>query len=142
MRIDGCPVISKSDIRVMLAGVAWIAVWVLLGAAFSWLPNAEKVDLQTARFSSFVGLFIGAIVGVFGSTESRGSRNQNIFVVGAILFGSALPILFPGHTARNQWACNMAAIGAGALLAFPVARFAAAAIRRVMNSRAKDDSGE
>jgi len=142
MRIDGCSVISKSDIRVMLAGVAWISAWALLGAAFSWLPNAERIDFQTVRFSSFVGLFIGVIVGVFGSTESRGSRNQNIFVVGAILFGSALPILFPGHTARDQWAYNMAAIGAGALLAFPAARFAAAAIRRVINSRAKGGSGE
>lgn len=135
-------VIGKSDIRVMLAGVVWVFVWILLGVAFSWLPNAGEVDHQTIRFSLFVGLFIGAIVGAFGSTESRGSRNQNIFVIGAILFGSALPILFPGHTDRNQWAYNMAVIGSGALIAFPAARVVAATIKRILNSRAKGGPGE
>jgi len=133
---------SKSDIRVLLAGLVWVFAWILLGAAFSWLPNAGEIDHQTIRFSLFMGLFIGVIVGAFGSTESRGSRNQNIFVIGAILFGSALPILFPGHTDRNQWAYNMAAIGGGALITFPAARVVSVTIKRIVNSKAKGGPGE
>lgn len=123
-------VLSRSDLRVMAAAGCWVVLWTALAFVLSLLTGAIEIQAETVAFSFYMGLFIGAVVGAFGSTESRGTRNQNAFVVGAIIFGSILPILLPGHTPRVQWAYNMVGIGFGAALAFPAGRFLAALIRQ------------
>lgn len=122
--------LSRSDLHVLAAAGAWVVLWTALAYVLWLLTGAIEIQTDTVAFSFYMGLFIGAVVGAFGSTESRGTRNQNAFVIGAIIFGSLLPVLLPGQTPRIQWAYNMAGVGVGAALAFPAARFIAALIRQ------------
>ena len=135
-------VLSRSDLRVMAAAGVWVGVWAALAFVLSALTGSIEIQTDTVAFSFYMGLFIGAIVGAFGSTESRGTRNQNAFVVGAILFGSLLPVLLPGQTPRVQWAYNMAGVGVGAALAFPAARFVAALIRQKLKKNSGSGQSE
>ncbi len=132
--------LSRNDIRALAAVAAWASLWFVIGWVVTRLGDASAVESDGVVFAWRMGLFIGAVVGAFGSTEPRGSRAQNTFTVGAILIASAMPMYLPGQTDRAQWAFNLAAIGAGAIIAFPAARLAAASIRRARASKTEGGS--
>jgi len=133
---------SISDIRVMKASIAWVVLWAALTFFISAVTGHSEVKTDAVAFSFFMGLFVGAIVGVFGSTEPRASQNQNAFIVGAIIFGSLLPILLPGQTPRMQWAYSMVAVGVGALVAFSLARIGVGLTKSARSKESRGDEHE
>jgi len=133
---------SRSDVRVMTASVAWVVFWAALAFVIFVITGRTEIETDAVAFSFIIGLVVGAIVGVFGSTEPRASQSQNVFIVGAIIFGSLLPILLPGQTPRLQWAYSMVAVGTGALVAFPLARIGVGLTKRARSEESRRDEDE
>ncbi|MDZ4179785.1 MAG: hypothetical protein U1E29_11245 [Coriobacteriia bacterium] len=133
--------LSRNDKKAIAAAAAWTALWSVIGIIILLVGEPNVIERDNIVFAWRMGLFIGAVVGAFGSTESRSSKAQNSFVVGAMLIASAMPLYLPGQTDRGQWAFNLVAIGIGAITAFPSARVAAAFIRKARAGAADKVSG-
>jgi hypothetical protein len=133
--------LSRNDKKAMAAAAAWTALWFVIGIVILLIGAPNVIERDNIVFAWRMGLFLGAVIGAFGSTESRSTKAQNTFVVGAILIASAMPLYLPGQTDRGQWAFNLAAIGVGALIAFPSARVASAMIRKARAGAADKASG-
>lgn len=129
--------LSRNDIGVLAVVGAWVLVWLVIGWLVTLVGRPNTIESDAVVFSGWMGLFVGTVFGAFGSTESREFRARKKITIAATLIAAAMPMYLPSQTDRAQWAFNMAAIGAGSIISFPLLRIATTLVKRMRTSTKK-----